>query len=188
MNENIANKIPFFRENLIINNMKNLILISCICMFFIGCSENKTAHEFTINGGMITLDTKKNNENILNIEFGDDIVLSWDSLEDNFIIDQYYMDLKKDKKKIKVLLDNITNNQLVNVETKLKSTKLKKGDLAFLYLIKLDKIYYFECLQIQFDVFSKNSSYPDSLVDYLENNRKEAQKKMSICLHKKGYI
>lgn len=77
---------------------------------------------------------------------------------------------------------------MVNVETKLKSTKLKKGDLAFLYLIKLDKIYYFECLQIQFDVFSKNSSYPDSLVDYLENNRKEAQKKMSICLHKKGYI
>ena len=168
--------------------MKNLILIYYMCMFFIGCNENNTAREFTNNEGTITVDSKKNKKNILHIDFGDNIILSWDNLEDNFIIDQYYMDIKKDKKKIKILLDNISNNQLLNVATKLKSTELKKGDIAFLYLIKLDNIYYFECLQIQFDVISENYLYPDSLVDYLENNRNEAQKKMSVCLHKKGYI
>ena len=157
-------------------------------MFFIGCNENNTAREFTHNEGTITVDSKKNKKNILHIDFGDNIILSWDNLEDNFIIDQYYMDIKKDKKKIKILLDNVSNNQLLNVATKLKSTELKKGDIAFLYLIKLDNIYYFECLQIQFDVISENYLYPDSLVDYLENNRNEAQKKMSVCLHKKGYI
>lgn len=168
--------------------MKNLILMCYMCLFLIGCHANNPAPELSNNGETITVDNTKNPKKILHIDFGDNIVLSWNSVADNFIIDQYHKDIKKDKKKIKILLDSITNNQLLNVATKLKSTELKKGDIAFLYLIKLDNIYYSECLKIQFDVISENSSYPDSLLDYLENNRNQTQKKMQLCLHKKGYI
>ncbi len=165
----------------------NVILVLSV---LIGCNENKFQRNQTSNSTTFDKTVQKNNtdENPVTIKFDKDLILNWDTQSNNFIMDENYTNIKNDKEKIKLLWNHILNTENLNIKICSSKESINKGDIAFLYLLNLERIHTFSCLKVQLDVLDYDCPYPTGLIDYIKNNRKEAREKIGGCLKQNGYV
>lgn len=167
----------------------NIIKLFTICLFFtplifFGCSQKNESKISQIEKRQ-TRETKKeeyNTSNIIIVNFDNKIALKWDVVNNTLIKDATYYEILKNKKKIEIISNSISNNEDLKVKVCSKEANLKKGDVAFIYLLENQKIYLFSCLKLQFDVINKNCKYPVNLLNYIENQRFKVQKEIKSCI------
>jgi hypothetical protein len=167
---------------LIMNVYKNLIIVLALFpLILFGCNKKQ------IN----TPETKKvvrklhkiKNEDIIVIKYNNGIILKWNVEKNQLIKDSNYDEILKNKKKLQAMLSSISDNEDIGVKVCTKKTSnLKKGDIAFIFLYENQKIYLFSCLKLQFDVMNENCKYPDALLDYIEKNRQKVQEQVKKCI------
>ncbi len=152
-----------------------------ILLFFISitnCKENEIKKK-----PVSIIDEKVIEANkILSVKFNSSLILKWDVNKSNFVLDSSYNSIKKQKKNLSELIENISNNENLNISICSKKGNLKKGDIAFLYLKSIGKIELFKCLHLQFDLYNQNCLYPDELLDYVEKNRIKVKQQVKTCL------
>ncbi|PQA89888.1 hypothetical protein B0A69_21635 [Chryseobacterium shigense] len=132
-----------------------------------------------------SIESEKNDvvQDVIAIIFDKGVQLKWNVVKNKIIKDSTYNEILKDKKKIEILVNNISNNEDLKIKLCSKKTAtLKKGDIAFIYLYENKKIYLFTCLKTQFDVVNEACEYPDELLDYIEKNRFKVQKQIGDCI------
>ncbi len=163
---------------LVINDMRTtgiilLINLFSLCSIF-KCSEadhtsnvesdvvSETANE---EDGMAT-----HQPDTILIEFDGGINILWDNVNDTIIKDENYYSLSQEPININIV-NAISDTSIVSNHVCSKHSPLRKGDVAFLTLCKLQHIYPAKDLHYQFDVFDKDCEYPYGMLDYLEDNR-----------------
>ena len=129
---------------------------------------------------------EKFKQDTIKVEFENKFLLYWDCLNHKIIEDENYFAILKSKNNIRSMACFIVNREVVCNFVCSKETTLKKGDIAYLFLIKNKFIYTFECLKMQFDSFEKNCKYPTSLLDYIEKNRNLVFQKVMVYLDSTG--
>ncbi|PUB34712.1 hypothetical protein C8J95_102380 [Elizabethkingia sp. YR214] len=168
----------------------NIIKLFTICLFFaplifFGCSQKNESKISQIEKRQIreTKKEKYNSSNIIIVNFDNKITLKWDAAHNMLVKDTSYYEILKNKKKIEIISNSISNNEDLKVKVCSKEeANLKKGDVAFLYLLENQKIYLFSCLKLQFDVINKNCKYPVNLLNYIEKQRFKVQKQIKSCI------
>ncbi|MBL1223358.1 hypothetical protein JET18_21130 [Chryseobacterium sp. L7] len=164
---------------------KNISILFLIPFAFFCCSQKKeniaiadkipqNVHEKHIKKEIIN-DT-------LTVKIDKDILLKWNVRENEFVKDTNFYKYSKNNQALKKIAESILseNDLHVKICTK-KTSNLKTGDIAFLYLWKNQKIYIFKCLKIQFDVINENCKIPEYLLDYIEKNRMTVHNKVIEC-------
>lgn len=118
----------------------------------------------------------------IEIHFDNSITLIWDNANSQFIQKNVYNDILQSQDKINILVENIKNNEDLKMKlcTKTKSN-LKKGDIAFLFLYKNQKIFLFSCLKMQFDNIDE-CFIPSELMDYIDDNRIKIYEQVKNCI------
>ena len=125
------------------------------------------------------------NLNIKNIgiEIDENLYLKWDTTQCDFVIDSTYNYIKENIDKFQnKIVNKILDTNNLGISCCDKASELKKGDLAFLYLYKIQKVKLYNCLGIQFDLL-ENCNFPIELLDYIENNRELVHKKVFDSLN-----
>ncbi|WP_392564865.1 hypothetical protein RHO13_05775 [Orbus wheelerorum] len=158
-----------------------IVIILFSSIFFANCSQKRddtNKNQIHINQEIVQ---PIKNDTIL-VKLDDDIILKWDVVSDQLIENENYINISTDKNKIKTIVNSICNDEDLGIKVQTKKENLKKGDVAFLYLIRTRKIYLFSCLKVQFDVYDKNYKYAYGLLDYIEEYRLEVQNKVKACI------
>ncbi len=128
---------------------------------------------------------KISKEKILSVHFGSNITLKWDVAQSRLIEDSEYDSIKNEAQKISILMDNISNAEDLNVKECSKSENLKKGDVAFLFILYFfthNKELKYPCLHGQYDFIDDGCYYPRGLLYNLEKDRIAAKKRMIACV------
>ncbi|QAR30262.1 hypothetical protein EQP59_02250 [Ornithobacterium rhinotracheale] len=124
--------------------------------------------------------SQKVKDSVISISFENGIILHWNAVTHQFIKVEEYKKILNDNKKINLLIEGIKNNEDLNIDICSKKTRLKKGDIAFLFLLKNNKIEIFLCLKRQFDTIDE-CGIPCGLMDFLEQNRIDVSEKIHRC-------
>ena len=129
---------------------------------------------------------QKIKDSVISVSFEDGIILHWNTITHQFIKVEEYKKILNDNKKISLLIENIKNNEDLNIDICSKETGLKKGDIAFLFLLKNNKIELFLCLKRQFNTIDE-CGIPGGLLDFLEQNRINVSEKIRQCYKYKKF-
>lgn len=127
---------------------------------------------------LVSEDIIKKDPSVIQVQFAPDIILSWNT-KNRLEEDTSYHTIKNDRQKIYKLIESISDEEDLNVPTCVKEETLKKGDVAFLYLIRIYNVPPAKCFKMQFCLPDQMC---ESLLGYLKRNRKEAQQKLKIYL------
>jgi len=146
-----------------------IILFIAVCNFSSGAVNNLCVEE-------------KHKQDTIKVEFGNQFVLYWNYEKSEIIRDENYYNILKNRKDIRALAYFIPNEEIVCDFVCSKETPLKKGDVAYLFLIRNMLAYPAQDLGMQFDCFEKNCKYPGDLLDYIEENRDIVFQKVITCL------
>jgi len=135
----------------------------------------------------------------LKVEFGDQIVLHWDPVFYRFIEDESFSAIFENLHNIPVMLSFITNEEVVDNVVCGKKRDLKKGDIAYLFLVRrLPSIDKFNCLGIRdghieldidfidesnIDKIELNCERFNVLLDYIERDRALFSKRIINCIN-----
>ncbi len=148
--------------------IKSFIKLFLFSLWIISCGHKENNKQIVVS----------ENKNIL-IDLGDSFKFNWDS-DKKIVVSDFLLDeIKKDyNKKRNVLINKINNESSTNHMICGSNQKLKKGDLAFLLIDKIENIKYYEVFGIQMDTFITGCYYPEYLIKFINNERDFIQKKL----------
>lgn len=115
-------------------------------------------------------------DSLLKLYLLDSYELTWNLNKCNLVMDKSYNELSlnidDNLKELIYLIDDTSKTKAYSC-SKDYDDFLKVGDISFLVVLNLKKIKMFKTFSMQFDSYSKNCDYPDSLFIWLSNNRKK---------------
>ncbi|WP_128330594.1 hypothetical protein [Apibacter sp. HY039] len=120
-------------------------------------------------------------EEIIPVKISAKVSLNWNTITNTIERDSTYNTIKADKEKLKYLLNNIINEEKLNIKVCSKKEFLRKGYIAFIYLMRLNYIQPVQCLKLQFYTFESDCQYFLGLLDYIENNREDVSRRVNLC-------
>ena len=115
-------------------------------------------------------DAVKHQSDTLLIEFDGGIHILWDNVNDNIIKDDNYDSLSQKPININIV-NAISDTTFVSENVCSKHSSLKKGDIAFILLVRLNQIAVARDFEMQFDYGEENCPYFYGLLDWVEEYR-----------------
>lgn len=106
----------------------------------------------------------------LQIEFDGGIQILWDNVNDKIVKDENYHSLTQKPININIV-NSITDTTFVSNNVCSKHSSLKKGDIAFILLMKSGQIAIARDFNMQFDCGEENCPYLYGILDWVEENR-----------------
>ena len=132
------------------------------------------------------------NDNIVLIRFAkNDISVHWDNSKSAIVEDVLYKNLKRNfRSKQNYLVEQITNVSMTKAIICSKGEKLLIGDVAFLIIIEMTHVPYFEITHVQCDSFEPGCPFPTGYFEGLQGNRSKIRKRVKhyLSIHEPASI
>lgn len=153
-------------------------------LLFLSCSKDNNSVKYdVIYPQNKSVDISKAKPDTILVKIAENVFFRWNVKGNSIVKDSNYYQYLENKNTIQLIANNINSTTDLNVQICSKKTsRLKVGDIAFLYLWENRKFYLFKCLKLQFDTIGENCKIPEDLLDYIEKNRQTVQKKIIECI------
>lgn len=154
--------------------MKTLsFLLLFILMGVCKCSDVQTSRiESNMASKTVSEEDKTltHQSDTLQIDFEGGISLLWDKVNDNIIRDSNFYSLSQKPININIV-NAIVDTTFVSENVCSKHSSLKKGDIAFIFLMRSHQILIGHDFNMQWDVIRNHCPYFCGLLDWVEDNR-----------------
>ena len=124
-------------------------------------------------------------QDIIKVGFGEQFALYWDGINHEIIKNESYFALLENKDNIRLMSHFIANEEIVYDFICNKENALKKGDIAFIFLIDHGLLH--NCKppilrKIPFNSYRLYCQYPEGIFNHVERNRKLISQIAISCL------